>query len=260
MEIGILLFIQLVLVRKYIETCLSVGLNLTRTDLESLPPPLDTRCNILAESICSLILRDTFTVVLSIWATLQLTWVTMLLVVQLVQISRGQTTYESMHRHSMHHGSRASEAITSALTSGTTTLAGAQLTGSGMGPDPALAPDHGHGHGHGHAHGEGWFAQWKKLLGLDTFLATAQGGLAASGGRSRRQQNPFSRGVVRNCKDFWFDPAPYFGARESGAAMLDGDVVNYTRMYEPPPRMKARRPRQDAERALYHNVAGDDAV
>lgn len=231
---------------------------LTRIDFESLPPPSNTQCNILAESICSIILRDTFTVVLTIWATLQLTWVTMLIVVQLVQISRGLTTYESMHRNSMHHSSRASQAITSALTSGTTTLAGAQLTGSGMGPDPALAPDH--GHGHGHTHREGWFAQWKKLLGLDTFLATAQGGLDASGSRSRRQQNPFSRGVVRNCKDFWLDPAPYFGARESGAAMLDGDVVNYTRMYEPPPRMKMRRPRQDAEGALYHSVAADDAV
>lgn len=231
-------------------------LYLTRIDFESLPAPPDSRCNILAESLCSIILRDTFTVVLSVWATAQLTWVTMLLVVQLVQISRGLTTYESMHRNSMHHGSRASEAITSALTSGTTTLDGAQLTGSGMGPDPALAP----GLGHNHAHKEGWFAQWKKLLGLDTFLATAKGGLDASGGRSRRQQNPFSRGTVRNCKDFWLDPAPYFGARESGAAMLDGDVVNYTRMYEPPPRMKARRPRQDGEGALYHSVAAEDAV
>jgi len=66
--------------------------------------------------------------------------------------------------------------------------------------------------------------------------------------------------VVRNCKDFWCDPAPYFGKRQTGAAMLDGEVVNYTRMYETPPRMKMTRPRQDVGGAMYHNVAGDDSV
>lgn len=257
MEVGILLFIQLVLVRKYARAVISNQyVVLMQTDLENLPPPIETQCNILAESICSIILKDPFTIVLTIWASLQLTWVTMLLVVQLVQISRAQTTYENMRGHSIHHGSRASEAITSALTAGTTTLSGAQLTSSGLGPDPAIAP----GHRHGHAHKEGWFAQWKKLLGLDTFMATAQDGLDASGGRSRRQKNPFSRGVVRNCKDFWCDPAPYFGKRQTGAAMLDGEVVNYTRMYETPPRMKMTRPRQDVGGAMYHNVAGDDSV
>ena len=97
------------------------------------------------------------------------------------------------------------------------------------------------GHGHGHAHGqqEGCFAQWKKLLGLDTFVATAQSGL--EGGSARRPQNPYSRGIITNCRDFWCDPSPVFGKRAVGDAMLDGDVVNYTRMYEVPPRMKARR-------------------
>lgn len=256
MEIGILLFVQLVIVRKFTQMIIwHQYAILTLADIEILPPSTETQCNILAESICAIILKDTFTVVLTIWAALQLTWVTMLLVVQLVQISRAQTTYENMHGHSMHHGSQASQAITSALVAGTTTLSGAQLTGSGHRPDPALAP----GHRHGHGHNEGWFAQWKKLLGLDTFMATAQDGLDASG-RSRRQKNPFSRGIVRNCKDFWLDPAPYFGKREAGAAMLDGEVVNYTRMYEMPSRMKMRRPRQDNDGAMYHSVAGDESV
>ncbi len=221
------------------------------TDLESLPKPTETQCNVLAESICSIVLKDTFSVVLSIWVVLQLSWVTMLLVVQLVQISRAQTTYENMRGHSMHHGGRASEAITSALTAGTTSLNGAQLTGSGLGPNPALPEGH-------PRHHTGWFAQWKKLLGLDTFMATAQDGLDASGGRLKRQQNPFSRGVIRNCKDFWCDPAPYFGKRKSGTAMLDGEIVDYAKMYEPPPRMKARRSRQEQNVALYHSVGGDD--
>lgn len=159
----------------------------------------------------------------------------MLLFVQFVQIARATTTYEAMRGHT-DHGSRASEAITAALTSGSTSMSGA-----------ALSSDSHHGHRH-----EGCFAQWKKLLGLDTFVATAQGGI--EGGRARRRGNPYSRGIITNCKDFWFDPAPIFKARQPGDAMLDGEIVNYTRMYETPPRMKVRRGDQ------YQSLDGDDAV
>ena len=221
---------------------------MTEPDLENSPSPSISECNILAESICKIVLRDTFTVVLSIWTSLQLTWVTMLLIVQLVQISRATTTYENMRGHGG-QGSLASEAITAALTSGSTSLSGAQLD----------SPS-GHSHGHGHHHKEGCFAQWKKLLGLDTFLATAQDGLEGSR-RNRRRQNPFSRGIIMNCKDFWCDPAPFFGKRDTGVAMLDGQVVNYTRMYETPPRMKVRRSRNsDGDGGQYHSVDNDNNV
>ena len=180
----------------------------------------------------------------------------MLLVVQLVQISRALTTYESM-RANLHHGSRAAEAVTSALTAGSTSMDSAQLTTNGLGQEPAVPS--GPGHGHSHAHKEGCFAQWKTLLGLDTFVATAQGGLQGRL-RSRRHQNPFSRGLATNCKDFWCDPAPYFGKRETGAAMLDGDIVNYARMYETPLRMKMQRSHQDHNGTVYHSVGTDDAV
>lgn len=133
---------------------------------------------------------------------------------------------------------------------------GAQLTAySG---DPSAS---GEAHGHGHRHKQGFFAQWKKLLGLDTFLATAQDGLE---GRSRRRrgQNQFSRGIVTNCRDFWCDPAPLFGRREAGAAMLDGNIVNYARMYEIPPRMKARRPRGSGQddTVVYTSIDSDSVV
>ena len=179
---------------------------------------------------------------LAAWATLQLTWVTMLLAVQFVQISRAKTTYESM-RGRTEHSSRASEALTAALTSGSTSMAGAQLLHSSM--------PHGHSHPHHH---EGCFAQWKKLLGLDTFLATAQDGLE-SGSRRRRGRHAFSRGIVTNCRDFWCDPAPVFGKRELGDAMLDGKVVNYARMYEVPPRMRRRG--AEEEGGVYSSVAGE---
>lgn len=169
----------------------------------------------------------------------------MLLFVQLVQIARAKTTYESMIGN-IHHASYASEAITSALVSGTTSMEGAQLA------NPAK-PGH---QSDNHPHKEGCFAQWKKLLGLDTFIATA--GLDGKNRRGRR--NPFSRGIITNCQDFWGDPAPCFGKRENGAAMLDGDVVNYTRMYEVPPRMKIHRSRGNGDSGTYHSVDSEDAV
>ncbi len=171
--------------------------------------------------------------------------------VQLVQVARSVTTYESMRGH-MHGSSQAAEAITSALTAGTTSMDGAQLDSSGMGPNPAAAG------GHRRPQKQGCFTTWKKLLGLDTFVATATGGL--EGGTRRRRGNPFSRGIITNCKDFWCDPAPLFGRRETGVAMLDGDVVNYAKMYETPPRMKSRRPRQDGDGGMYHSVGSEDAV
>ena len=173
----------------------------------------------------------------------------MLMAVQLTQVARAVTTYESMRGH-MHGSSQAAEAITSALTAGSTSLEGAQLNGA---PDPISAGGH-----RPHRQKEGCFATWKKLLGLDTFVATASEGL--EGTSRRRRGNPYSRGMITNCKDFWCDPAPYFGKRENGVAMLDGDVVNYTKMYETPPRMKLHRPQQDREGGMYHSVGTEDAV
>ena len=156
------------------------------SDLESLPPPNDKTCNILPEHLCDYILRDTFTVVLSVWTALQLTWVTMLLFTQLFLIARAQTIWERM-RSNTHHMSRPTEIITSAVTAGSTSMEGAQISGSGMASDPtgprASNPRRKH---------EGCFEQWKKLLGLDTFVATASG-------KATRRRNPYSRGIITNC-------------------------------------------------------------
>lgn len=253
LEVGAILFIRLVVYRKsFWPPNYYISLSDKYQDIQSLPEPVNSECNILSESICRYVLRDTFTVVLSIWTGLQLMWVSMLMIVQLVQIARGVTTYENMRGH-MHGSSQAAEAITSALTAGSTSLDGAQLTGAGMGSNPATLESH-----RPHRQKEGCFATWKKLLGLDSFVATATGGL--EGGNRRRRGNPYSRGIITNCRDFWCDPAPYFGKRQNGMAMLGGDVVNYTRMYETPPRMKLRRPQQDGDGGMYHSLGTEEPV
>ena len=248
LEIGILYFVFLTWKRMCRKSSPRYSCT-DSTDLENLPVPANSQCNVLSTALCGIILRDTYTVVLAIWSCLQLVWVTMLMTVQFIQIARAVTTFESM-RGNVHHTSQASEAVTSMMTSGSTSMSGAQLTNTGMGPDPAVPGHKSHLH-----RKEGFFTQWKKLLGLDTFVATAQGSAG-----SRRRGNPFSRGIFMNCRDFWCDPAPYFGRRETGSAMLGGDIVNYTRMYETPARMKHRRPREDGDGGMYHSVESDDPV
>lgn len=173
----------------------------------------------------------------------------MLCCVQLVQISRNQTTYENM-RGTISTAGGASQAITSALVAGTPNPAAAGLTGAGRGPTPGApsAGGHGHGHGHHHARKGGFLGQWMGLLGLDTFFATAQG-------RSTRQKNPFSRGLVTNCRDFWLDSAPVFRTRKPGSGMLDGEIVDYYTMYEPPSRMSHG---GNTRSGNYVSVAGDE--
>lgn len=203
-------------------------IRLTLSYLEVLPTPsrADLRCYALRDELCEQWTKDPFTLLTNGWGALQLTWVTMLFVVQLVQIARAMTTYESM-RHK-HPGP-----ITTALATGSITMDGAQVNASGAGPDPTSVAGR-----KPHQKKEGCFAQWKKLLGLDTFIATAMHGSKAGEVMARRRENPFTHGVFRNCGDFWCDAGGVkgvlFGSKQSGAGLLGGEAVDYRKMYEVP--------------------------
>ena len=202
----------------------------------------------LSPALCRVINTDAYSLLLAVWASLQLTWVSMLLFVQFVQVTRAMTTYENMFGVDHHLSASLNSAFTST---------GAPLDPSRMPPSGASAPSQsGHGH-HGHKHG-GFLKQWGKLLGVDAFIETATGrGAATSQGGRRRNKgaNPYSRGCVTNCKDFWCDPAPVFGKRETGMAVLDGRVVNYTDMYEKPTGMEVPRGRRTGG---YEEVAAEE--
>lgn len=143
----------------------------------------------------------------------------MLIFTQLVQVSRAMTTYENMYGVQ-------SVSSTTAFTS----------TGTPLDPNhPSLATNNDAHGGHGHKHRGGMIKQWSRLLGVDPFIETVAGRGAAAGKRKKR--NPYSRGCVGNCKDFWWDPAPVFGPKENGTAILGGDKVDYTMMYETPAHM-----------------------
>ncbi|ORY70034.1 ankyrin repeat-containing domain protein [Pseudomassariella vexata] len=196
--------------------------------LSAISEVASTECTVLSESLCQVLNADPYLVLLGLWVALQLTWVGMLLFVQFVQVARAMTTYENMY----------------GINDGAAML-GHSFTSTGLPLDPnhpsAAAPPSAaddplgnRTHGHGHKHGRGWVQQWSRLLGVDTFIETATGRGAATGKKLRKKKNPYSRGYVQNCKDFWCDPAPIFGRRETGDAILGGQKISWTEMYESP--------------------------
>ncbi|KAF9734413.1 hypothetical protein PMIN06_009966 [Paraphaeosphaeria minitans] len=238
LEFGILAWIRLVL--SYLE-------------IDRLESPKDVKCNVLSDDLCKILHKDPFTIVLTIWAAFQLTWVTMLLCVQLLQVARNLTTYESMRGHL--HSNTAADALNSFVTTGDTSqdVAGGNAPapgfGSGQDTDDAPRPPHQH---------HSIWDQWKRLLGIDSFWATALQGSQVDQ-RRRVGGNPWSRGVVTNCKDFWCDGTPILKKKESGFARLAGDRVDYTRLYEVP-RMRYARGGGSGGGAYEQVSAGDEAV
>lgn len=161
----------------------------------------------------------------------------MLLVVQLVQIARAQTTYESMHGdhgHQHFNESKVAAVVASTIAAGSTSMDGAQLNSSERGPGPTV------GHHHGR-HNDTCFNKVKKALGVGAFVNITKDAGRGGGAARRRRGNPFSRGVITNCKDFWCDPAPLLkpNKKSGGEALLGGGPVDYFKMYETPPRMRA---------------------
>jgi palmitoyltransferase ZDHHC13/17 len=210
----------------------------TSPDLNSISTNASESCNFLSPTLCKIINADSYTAILSIWISLQLLWVTMLMFTQFFQVSRAMTTYENMY--GVHDAT-----LTTAFTS----------TGTPLDPNhatvPATTPQ-----AHGHKHKGGLLKSWGRLLGVDPFIETIRGrGAASTKGGKRKNKNPYSRGCLTNCKDFWCDPAPIFGQREAGAAVLGGEKVDYTAMYESPTLMQLTGRR---ERGGYEAVGTED--
>ncbi|KAK4499585.1 hypothetical protein PRZ48_010103 [Zasmidium cellare] len=200
---------------------------LTLAYLEVLPEPTEPICTVLKGPFCAMFSKDPLTIITNAWGVLQLTWTFMLIFVHLVQVGKNMTTFESMRTMDQ------VGPLMSAITTGSMTLDGAQVGESGAGPD---ASGHGHGHKHKHKKQEGCLTKWSKILGIDTFFAIAFQGYKGHKEKKHQhtpKQNPFTRGILRNCQDFWMD-GPVFGRKESNKALLGGQVVDYANMYDVP--------------------------
>lgn len=191
----------------------------------------------------------------------------MLVTVQCVQVSRGQTTYENMrgaaqHRH--HGAGEVAGIVANAIAAG-------GASGGGMEGVSGASPSN-HTHSHKSSDNSKCWTRTTKLLGVDTFVHTAQDGIEASGGvvgrsgargsaggrgkRRNSNKNPWSRGCLTNCSDFW---SSNNGGREKGVAVLGGERVDYFSLYEIPRRGDVEMVMGGGgRRAGYRGVAADE--
>ncbi|KAI5272560.1 Palmitoyltransferase akr1, ankyrin repeat-containing protein akr1 [Aureobasidium subglaciale] len=195
--------------------------------LALLPTPPDSaiHCEVLKPEFCAQWSKDPFTLLVNGWGGIQLTWTIMLLFVQLTQIARAMTTWEAMRNN--HAGP-----LVTALTTGSTSAEGGSIGSSGGGPTTGSTRP-------SPSSPESCFSQWKRLLGVDTFVATALHGSHAQEVLAQRRENPFTKGIVRNCKDFWFDGEGegvkvVFGGKEAGMGLLGGVKVDYRKLFDLP--------------------------
>ncbi|KAI9485347.1 MAG: DHHC palmitoyltransferase-domain-containing protein [Benjaminiella poitrasii] len=146
---------------------------------------------LLGSTMCGYFSYDTWTLSLTIWILIQLTWSIFLLGVQLYQIAVAMTTNESanINRYSyMNIDHSATNGLISNLA-----IAGGSTEGSD-GPSITSAPHH-----HGHANG---FCPCLQLVA---------GARAVHKARSNRRNgtiksNVFDHGCWNNCVEFWSDP------------------------------------------------------
>lgn len=252
--------------------------NSSLSDISILPisPSSDT-CILISTEICDVITRDPTTMVLTVWVALQLVWITMLCSVQFLQISRNQTTYESMRRRRHLHASgaspSASQSAAAAAAAGFGFNAGVRGSGSGGHIPAELASvssrqtahtmeSHNNANSPQYYHHQrrGCFAQFKTMLGIDAFVATATDELAAAEqgqGRGQRQRSsrmqpppssssrlapppspsrfPYSKGWARNCEEFWCDGHDDTNVNVNGNGSAMPPLSAYFRMARPPP-------------------------
>lgn len=151
----------------------------------------------------------------------------MLLAVQLINIARGVTTRENMQKHEL-HGMAAT--MTAAISAGTMSTDAAELQDRNapsnatraVQPKPTTSV----------------FRSMWTLFGLDTFMTTITG--RRSGATQDKRKNPFTRGVAQNFQDFFCDVTHVLKPRNNGKALLGGELIDYTSLYEPPPRRWTR--------------------
>lgn len=165
----------------------------------------------------------------TLWGALQLLWTVLLLFAHFSQIARAVTTYEAIRSNTQ------AGPVLTAVATGTVSMEDANVAP----PDSGLGAPGAPGHGHSHKKKGGCLSSWSKLFGLDTFVTIAFNGYQGSKNgdgsarRGRRRPNPFYRGILRNCEDFWLD-GPIFARKESGSALVGGEKVDYTNLYDVP--------------------------
>ncbi|KAK5699629.1 palmitoyltransferase akr1 [Elasticomyces elasticus] len=224
-------------------------IRLTIAYIDILPEPTTYQCTFLDDTLCAQFSKDPLTIITNAWGSLQLTWTFMLLFVHLSQVARNITTYETM-REQVHAGP-----IMTAVATGTISASEAQLDISQPSAEASAGPLH--GHGHKRKAKEGCFSQWSKLFGIDTFITIAFQGYKGSQSLAERKRQkkgyPWTRGILRNCQDFWMDGPVMKRKVEGTKGLLGGEEVDYAFVYDVP-----RRGEGMSYRGGYESVATEE--
>ncbi|PPQ88419.1 hypothetical protein CVT25_011221 [Psilocybe cyanescens] len=176
----------------------------------------------LPHDLCAMTAHDSFLVSVAVWATLQLTWTSILLASQLWQVARQMTTLEvsNLGRYGF-MGGRGGASLSGQMGHRHQSRQDSVLPGVDT-EDTALVGDASSAStGVVHRHsgvcagcGTGFLMN---LLGFDRFTkGKAVDGLT----RASKASNPFDVGIVGNCRDFWT------GGKELG--------VEYDKLYDVP--------------------------
>ena len=187
--------------------------------------------------LCEPLITDPYTTLLTFWTAAQLLWLTLLVVLQYYQISRGITTHElgNLQKYGF-------------LGGGTVTVEDRMQEGVSSRLPPISKLD---------IHASSRFQKCLRILGVEQFFATFKDKRKRSVAQ-RRGLNPFDQGGCwSNCTDFWAVPSELndessrgwlenglharglgFQLGKGGGARLGGESVNYFEMWEVPERRR----------------------
>ena len=181
------------------------------------PQDISPSCPLPAD-LCNMTTHDPFLVSVAFWATLQLTWTSILLASQYWQVARQMTTLEvsNLGRYGF-MGGRVGAGLSTQMGARHQQQGGQTVPGVDSEDTSLVGGDGGSVASGPHAHRHSGRNFILNLLGFDRFTkGKAVDGLA----KASKANNPFDVGVVGNCRDFWTN------GRELG--------VEYEKLYDVP--------------------------
>lgn len=182
-----------------------------------IPYEPDTTC-FLGETACSYFAYDTWTMALSLWTCLHLSWSSCLLVVQAYQISVATTTNESANAHRYAYMNNKDPGIVAKLAAGaggatagsdgpdvTSDLTSAAVGANGFGDfgrSDAAAPPPSHGHHH-HRGGLSAIPCLQMFAGVRSLRRQRGSHRRRGSPGNQASPNAFDFGCWSNCLEFW---------------------------------------------------------
>lgn len=180
-------------------------------------PSVEHLCELEERPSCTILDTAAFGLNMAIWDSFQLTWVIMLVFVQLTQIARSVTTNEADNLH--RYGYMGADDFSSLPPDHSKNVANNEnLSGNTRRPQRTC-----------------WSTSLR-LLGIDQFINTTQDTMGYM--RSWKNKNPTDYGLMRNCLDFWVPGGSYniFKIPKDGEGSIGGQIVNYYKLWELPER------------------------